>query len=416
MFLNFKSFFVAGLRGFTLLAKLVFTIILARLLNVEEFGQWVLIVAIVTYGIFIVGAEIYNITLRTYIAEGHAAVLHKFSAQWSYFGGIYAIIVLGGLLLSQAGGRALYSNALLISLLLVLEHLTQELHRLAFFRDHQVHANVILLIKTAGWMVPTGIYLALVPAHAHLAIVLKAWLIGALLSAAYALATYRGVFRGLRPQYLRHFAGRHGHVFRVLTPFLILAVAVRTPLILDRYFIEHFVGSAQLGAYGYYATFGNGVQAIFDAVILARLIPRLLSGEHSRAEFIPTIFSFMRQSLVFWLVSLAGLYVAIPYVNGFVGKESFQDAFGLLLLLAGGQMIFSLAAIAQYGLYAQRRDGQLTTGALLYMGLSLIGYIALIPTFGSYGAASALAIAASALLALRMWQLLRHEPVPSTGA
>ena len=81
MFRNLKWLFVLGLRGLSLAAKLAFTIVLARWLSVEEFGQWVLILALVTYGIFIVGAEIYNITLRTYIAEGHAAVIAKFSAR-----------------------------------------------------------------------------------------------------------------------------------------------------------------------------------------------------------------------------------------------------------------------------------------------------------------------------------------------
>jgi O-antigen/teichoic acid export membrane protein len=406
MLLTSKTFLVAALRGLSLFAKLVFTILLARLLSVEEFGQWVLVVAIVTYGTFIVGAEVYNLTLRTYIAEGYAAVVPKFSIQWTSFAIAYIIILLGGAALSYVGGGPLNSNALIIAAILVLEHLTLEIYRIATFRDHQVHANTILLIKTAGWMIPVGVYLFLARVNIGFGVVLCAWLIGCLISAVYALAIYREVFRGLKPAYIRDLSGKIGRAFGLLAPFLTLSVAARTPLILDRYFIEHFAGPAQVGAYGYYATFGNGVQALFDAVILARLIPRLLSDTQGREARTKTVLSFMRMAIAFWLVWGGILYVLIPYINGFVGKESFQNAFGLLLVLFLGQMVFSLAAIVQYGLYAMHRDRQLTTGALLYLALCLTFYVALIPKLGSYGAAAALAIAAAGLLIMRMYQLL----------
>lgn len=411
MLLNFKTLFVVNLRAFSLLAKLTFTVLLARVLSAEEFGQWVLVAAIVAYGIFIVGAEIYNVTLRTYIREGHSAVLKSFSAQWAWYAVAYAIVVAAGALLSLNGANAMQSSALIIALILVLEHFSHELHRVAFFSDHQAHANLILLMKTAGWMVPTGIYLWFAPEMATLAFVLQAWLAGAAVAALYGYAMYRGIFRGLRLGYVRNFVERRWNVMRTLTPFLIVAIALRTPLLLDRYLIQHFVGFEQLAAYGYYATFGNGVQAIFDVLILARMTPRLLSEKRSHEAQVRIVVSYMVQSTVFWLLALAALYLAIPYLNTMVGKESFQDAFGLFLALAVGQMVFSLGSVAHYGLYALHRDHQLATGAVVYLVLCLLFFLILIPRFGSYGAAAALGVAATGFLILRMRQLLRKEPV-----
>ena len=416
MLLNFlspKSLFVAGLRGLTLLAKLAFMVLLARWLSAEEFGQWVLVFAIVTYGIFIVGAELYNVSLRRYVAEGHEAVIPAFSAQWFYFAASYAVMVAVGLVLSYLGGSALFANALVISGILIFEHFSHELHRLAFYGGHQIHANMILVIKTAGWMIPTGAYLAFHPASASLSLVLWAWLAGAALAAVYALAFYRRIFRGLRFHYVRSVFGKLDRGFRLVAPFLVIALAMRTPFLIDRYMIEHFAGTAAVGPYGYYATFGNGVQALFDVVILARLIPRLLGEKHTHAEHVKIVFSYAYQTLAFWILSLAALYVAIPYVNRFVGKESFQEAFGLFIVLSVGQMIFALASVMHYGLYALHRDRQLATGALVYLGLTVVLYVALIPSWGSYGAAIALALATLGFLCLRTLQLLRDDPPAS---
>jgi O-antigen/teichoic acid export membrane protein len=411
MLLNWKTLVVTGLRASTLFAKLIFTIILVRFMSVEEFGQWVLIVAVITYGIFVVGAELYNITLRNYISNGYTAAIPQFSAQWSYFAMAYVVIIVIGFVVSQNAESGLYKYAFLIAIILVLEHFTHEFHRLAFFRDQQVHANAILFIKSAGWMIPAGAYFFVVPVAATLGTVLGCWAVGTAIGAAYAFLTYRRIFKGLRASYVPQFAGKLGHVFSRLAPFLVVTISLRTPLVLDRYLIEHFFGPAQLGAYGYYATFGNGVQAIFDAVILARLTPRLLSERREYPQQIAIIRSFVRQSVLFWILSIAGLFLVVPYLNIFVGKASFQEAFSLLLILLAGQMVFSLASVLHYGLYSLHRDRQLANGALCYMALAIVLYFALIPHFGSFGAAAALAIAACGLFALRIHQLLRDDPI-----
>jgi O-antigen/teichoic acid export membrane protein len=409
MLLNIKTLIITGLRGGTLFAKLIFTIVLARYLSIDDFGRWVLVTAVVTYGIFGVGAELYNITLRNLISHGQKKSIYQISLQSYYFIFIYIIIILIGIFIQLATNRYSEYYMFIVALILIFEHFTHEFHRLAFFQDHQVHANAILFIKSAAWMIPAGLYIVIVPSTANLFFVLNCWLVGAISAAVYSIVFYRQIFLGVRPNHIKRFSGKFRQGFAMLAPFLVIAVALRTPLVLDRYLIERFFGPAQLGAYGYYATFGNGVQAIFDAVILARLTPRLLQEKRGREQQVQIVGLFVRQSILFWIFSIVALYITVPYLNTFIRKDTFDSSFSLLILLLIGQMAFSLASVLHYGLYSLHRDHQLAKGAVVYMMIAVTSYAVLIPLFGNYGAAAALAFSAAALLGLRAFQLLRDE-------
>ena len=410
MFLKKEWLAVAALRASSLGTKFLFTIVLAKFLSVSDFAQWILILAIVNYAIFLVGAEIYNITLRGFVSLGFEAVAPQLSAQWGFFCSVYVVLLATGALLSLAGLDGLpLATPLVIAAIIVLEHFSHELHRMAYFEDNQIHANVILLIKTAGWMVPISAYLLWNDETSSLQLILIAWAVGAFASACYGYFVYRNIFSRLELGKAVEYVGRWKSVIGHLTPFLVLAFALRTPLLMDRYLIELFAGRSQLAMYGYYVTFGNGVQAIFDAVILAKLIPQLLKQESRSVSYYGDIRLFLRIALAFWCLSFAGLYFLIPYFNGFIGKEEFENANGLLALLFFGQLLFSLSTVLQYGLYALHKDKQLIWGALLYLFTSIVMFFLLIPVFGSYGAAGSLAVAAAAMVLFRWWQLSRLE-------
>jgi O-antigen/teichoic acid export membrane protein len=404
--LSWKLLFATALRGLNLLAKLLFTIVLARVLVIEDFGHWVLVVAIVTYGTFALGAELYNITLRTYISAGLAAALPRLSAQFCIFGIGYGITFVAACFYSAFGNSLAHVFAPIIALILIFEHISLEVHRLSFFSDHQVHANAILLIKSAGWMVPIGFVLVFSPSEATLGLVLRGWLVGAIAATLYGLCIYRDLFRKLRPSYLPQFSGKARLAFTALAPFLLTAVALRTPFLADRYLIKQYSGSEELAVYGYFATFGGGLQAIFDVLILARLTPRLLNLKQNPLLQWQMTKAYLRDASIFWIFSVAVLWIVLPQINAFAEKESFSDSLPLMLVILGGQLVFSLASILHYALYAMNRDRQLAEGAILYLLISLILFAALIPLFGNYGAAAALMMAATGLFFMRFRQLL----------
>jgi len=409
MLIDQKSLIVAGLRAAVLIAKFFFTVFLARVLTIEEFGLWVLVVAGIGYGVFLIGAEIYNITLRNYVNNGTSGATGGLSKQWFFFVAIYLTVLLTalGLELSQSSSFSWF--ILTCALILIFEHSTQEIHRIAIYCNSQIHANMLLFIKSVGWMLPTVSYTFSGSNPVSLSLVLQAWLYGGAVALIYGVYVYWNMAKSLRFPRMSINLKKITDYVKILIPFWVLALAIRTPLILDRYFLELFADREQLSIYGYYMSFGNGVQAMFDALVLSKLIPELLNNNVAKSIFCVRrlLKKYISLSLGFWIVSLSGLYFIIPFFNDLTNKSALGNYDNLLLLISFGQMTFSLAVLIQYGLYALRRDQDLTNGAVMYLTVNIALFILLIPIYGNIGAALSMSFSALILLSIRAFQIIR---------
>lgn len=407
MLIYIKSFSVAIIRALTLLAKFIFTVYLARVLSIEDFGIWILVVAGIGYGVFIIGAELFNITLRNYIKNSKTKKIGGISIQWTYFLALYLVLLLISLLIESVNG-AIYSGFLLLStFILIFEHSTQEIHRIAIYSNDQIHANMILFIKSAGWMMPMVFHTFKEAEGLTIQMVMQGWFYGATIALVYGIYFYWDLFKSLHVRISIPNVKKISSYVKMLMPFWILALAIRTPLVLDRYLLELFSDRENLSVYGYCMTFGNGVQAMFDAIILSRLIPQLLQKDN---EIKPSNLKILIGrhiiiAIIFWLLSLISLYLLMPYFNAATNKNSMSYTNVLFVVIGLGQMIFSIGVLIQYGLYALRRDQDLTKGAISYLIANIALMFILIPKLGSIGAALSLGIAASIFLLIRFVQL-----------
>lgn len=403
----YRKSVVAGLlRASVLAGKFFFTIYLARILSYADFGLWVLIVAIIGYGVFLIGAEIYNITLRNYINNGGGNDARPLSRQWSSFLAIYITV----LLLSLFFGffQNTYSSSLIFicALLLLFEHGTQEMHRLAIYRDNQIQANIILYIKSTGWMLPFVFIYSNQSNLVTLADVLNWWLYGVSIAFLYCIYVYWDVLKAMRLK-SPHLTKQQIAIYvNQLLPFWMLALATRTPLVLDRYFLEIFADREQLSVYGYYITFGNGIQSMFDAILISKLIPQLLNKTTSfnKHSVFSLVTKYMLLSVLFWVGSMMLVYLFMPVFNFYTDKTIFDDSKIIFIYIGVGQMLFSLSVLIQYGLYSLHLDNEIKKGALVYLALSTTLLLALTPAFGNRGAVLAMGISAFTLFLIRLIQ------------
>lgn len=407
MQLNYRTVIVAALRGTVLISKFLFTVYLARVLTNEEFGLWFLVVSGVSYGVFLIGAEIYNITLRDYVHKKISSDTDGLSKQWLTFVVIYWIILFLASCFDFLQSDLPSRFVLICALLLVLEHSTQEIQRISIYKNNQIHANILLFIKSAGWMLPTALYATIQNTTISLTFILQSWLCGSGLALIYGIAVYLKLFRAMRIPAVRFDKGAIKYYTKILMPFWVLAFAIRTPVVLDRYLLELFSDRERLGIYGYYMTLGNGVQAMFDATILSNLIPLLLDNNinNCRLSMRKVIKQYLIYSLGFWILSLTGVFLAMPYIKMITNFPASDNSHMLFILIFLGQMIFSFAVLLQYGLYALRQDQDLNKGAVVYLMSSLFSFIILIPNYGNIGAALSLGISALVFLMVRFYQL-----------
>ena len=406
-----EAIVVAILRAGTLLGKFVFTLYLARVLTLSDFGLWTLILAIVSYGIFFIGAETYNIVLRNYARSSRMDSIGSFSKQWYFFFLQYAIVLLFGSLFTLFD--SLESDLIIfICCILILEHATHEFHRLAIYTDEQIHANFILLIKSTGWMSIAGYCFYTEITEVSLRTIASFWLLGAGLSLTYCLSVFSWLPKLLDRSFVLFPKSKLKSYIIQVAPFYLLSLAIQTPIFLSRYIFEISSTREALAVYGYYTSFGSGIEALFGAVVIAKLIPVLLGQDSDstpvKSKIVDSVKKYLLIALAFWTASFIVLYFVLPYINAFTQKEAMQDFILLFPIIFAGQMFFSFGAVIQYGLYALNRDRELAFLAAQYFVLSVILLTVLIPLYGSVGAASAMCLASLFIFLGRVRQLFNN--------
>ena len=136
--MTIKEFINVFLRGLTLFLKFSLTILLIRYFSVEDYGLFSLIQSTVIILTFVVGLDYYNFSHREMIrSEFKDFNLHLNQQLLIYFIAYLAVIPLAYFLLSTLR----LENYLILILLVIAEHLSQEFYRI-LINTHKIIIHI----------------------------------------------------------------------------------------------------------------------------------------------------------------------------------------------------------------------------------------------------------------------------------
>lgn len=401
---------IAGLRAFMLGSKFLFTIFLAKELTLRDFGLWILLVGIVSYGVFVVGGEIYTISLRRYFQNEQKSKLklYPFGKKIQYFIYIYIVLLIAGFLLSNF--EYYYNISLIyIVIIIILEHITTEFQRFSLYSNHQIISNINLLLKSSLWMLVSFFYY-LISGQITLDLIINFWILGCLLDLIFCIYFYMGVIKLKWKLFFRLISLRIAITsFIHIRPFLILAISIKSSQIFDRLIIQHYSGTKNLAVYGYYLNYINGAQSICDAIILGLFLPLVVGIKIIDDKAIKLMNKFIVYIYSFWIIYVIVGGVTITFINKYVANDSYSSGYKIFFLLCAAQCIFNVGCIYQYMLYGMKKDRELATGGLIFIGSFLFLLYLLVPFYGVYGASTALIISSSLFMLNRRKQLLFYR-------
>lgn len=343
------------LRGMTLLSKFLLIFFLAKFLEPAELGLYGLLTATIGYALYLLGFDFYTFTTRE--------ILKRERNEW------------GGLLKDQGAlSLVLYSMVLpLLALifikgllpwrvsgwffvLLVLEHLTQELGRLLVAVSEQLLASVVLFLRSGIWAVVATALMFIEPASRTLDFVLGAWAVGS--SAALLL----GIFRlkqlkisGWRKEIDWSWIGKG---LKITIPFLVATLAIRGVFTLDRYWLEALAGLEVLGAYVLFMGLCGALISFLDAGVFAFIYPGLISSyqKENAVEFNRSLHKLLIQTVVLsGVFALIALLLIGPLLT-WLSKPLYLDQQDLFPWALLATLFYALSMISHYALYAQGRD------------------------------------------------------------
>lgn len=344
-----------ALRGMTLASKFMLIFLLARFLEPAELGIYGLLVATIGYALYLLGFDFYSFTTRELlkcdrsewggVLKGQVAVS---AILYMIFLPLLSLIFLKGLLP--------LSLAVWFFVLLVLEHINQELGRLLIAISEQLLAAVVLFLRSGVWAVAVTLLMYVDPGTRNLDFVLGAWTLGGF--AALLLGIHR-IYQlkvgGWRKSVDWGWVGKG---LKIAIPLLVATLAIRGVFTLDRYWFEAMVGLEVLGAYVLFMGISSALMSFLDAGVFAFSYPALITA-HSRldaAAFRLGLRKMFTQTLaVSAFFAVIALLLIGPLLQ-WLGKSlyiEYQDLFPWILL---STLLYAASMVPHYGLYAQGHD------------------------------------------------------------
>lgn len=343
------------LRGATLASRFLFVFFFARFFEPASLGLYGLFSATVSYALYLVGFDFYTYTTREILRKERTEWGSLLKNQLTLSGVLYVVFI--PLLCLLFIFNILPTELMMwFMVILILEHLNQEVGRLLIVISEQLLASLLLFVRQAAWAILLVALMTFDSETRTLGHIFMAWALAGMCAAAI------GCFRLWQLQ----MGGWQAAVdwkwikmgLKVCIPLLVATLAVRGLFTLDRYWLQALGGMEVVGAYVLFMGMAGTLMAFLDAGIFCYSYPALIKAfqgdrpEEFRARLRQITWQTLILSAAFSAVSLA----VLPFLLKWIGRDFYilhQETFVWLLL---AMVINGLSMIPHYALYAQGRD------------------------------------------------------------
>ena len=364
-----------ALRGLTLTSKFALVFFLAKFLEPAQLGLFGLLAATIGYAIYVVGFEFYTYSTREMIGADARRRLELVKNQAAFHGVAYAVS-LPLLLAVFWRGWLPWSYFGWLVVLLVLEHVAQELNRILVAVSQPLVASGVLFLRSGAWCWVAMAAMWTVPQARSLHFVLAAWAVGAALACALAIGrVLRFDDAATSPSIDWRWIGKG---LRVAAPLLLASLSIRGIFTIDRYWVESAAGLSALGAYVLFIGMATAVLSFLDAGVIDFLYPRLVAAARAQddAAFQEGMATLQRHVVVVTASLVPACWLLSEPLLRWLDKPVYLDNLHVLKWLLLAVSIYAIGLIPHVGLYARGRDRALVSSQLagfaVFLGTALV--------------------------------------------
>ncbi|MBR0875135.1 polysaccharide biosynthesis C-terminal domain-containing protein [Bradyrhizobium tropiciagri] len=394
------------LRGLTLASRFLLSLLLARMLLPEEFGEYGLFTAILAYALLGMGLEFYSYMYREMVPappERRVQIIADEMALGAV--SFVAIAFLAGF--AVLGGLLSVSSTLWLLLILATDHVSLEATRFLVISSRPIKAYMTVFLRGGVWVYVLAALMYFVPSTRTLETVLIAWALGGLSAVVFAAVVMSNLpWSGLKGRSTDWAWVRNG--LRVARPFMIASAGAQLLTYVDRFIIDHFQGRETLGLYTFYSTIAIGLLSL-GASVSHQYLPKVIEGYNESPQA-------YRASLRTFFVALSGVMAAVVAISGLAmkpllslaGLDAYAASVSVFWLMLPGVLLRGIADVPSYAVYSAGDDKSLLYCNIASAAVSIALNFLLIPTLGIHGAALSSTVA-SASLFCGLWYLARRR-------
>ncbi|WP_447772810.1 lipopolysaccharide biosynthesis protein [Variovorax boronicumulans] len=353
--LNLNRALNIALRAATLASRFLLIFFLARFLEPIQLGLYGLLAATIGYSLYFLGFDFYTFTTRELLKRDRREWGGLLKDQGALSLVLYAFFIP---LLSLVFITGMLPRGLLgwFLVLLILEHVNQELSRLLVAISEQLLASVILFLRQGTWAIAITLLMTVDPATRSLGYVLGAWTAAGLIAAL--VGSYRLAQLGIGGWNKRIDWKWIAAGLKVSIPLLVATLAIRGIFTLDRYWLQSLGGLEIVGAYVLFMGIGGALMTFLDAGVFAFSYPGLI-GAHQKKQS-----ELFRENLRMLLIQTAMLSVAfsvvslflLPLLLDWLANPLYAAQKYLYPWVLISMVLYALGMVPHYALYAQGID------------------------------------------------------------
>ncbi|NMM06004.1 hypothetical protein [Polaromonas sp.] len=404
-----------ALHGATLASRFLLIFFLARFLEPAQLGLYGLLTATIGYSLYLLGFDFYTFTTREVLKRERSEWGGLLKDQGALSLLLYAVFI-PLLTLIFFKGLLPWSLAGWFFVLLVLEHLNQELGRLLIAISEQLLASVILFIRQGTWAIAVTALMAIEPTTRSLDYVLGAWMVAglvAVLAGAYRLTQLR-------------IAGWHKKIdwrwivagLKVSIPFLIATLALRGVFTLDRYWLQSLGGLEVVGAYVLFMGIAGTLMAFLDAGVFAFSYPGLISAyqKNQPAAFYKGVRTLLIHTVMLSVAfSVVSLLLLSPLLS-WLGNPLYSAKQYLYPWVLIAMVLYALGMVPHFALYAQRLDRPIIHSHLASLFVFVIATGLFSQRWPMVAVPLGLCAAFTIILIWKAWAFFRFTPLQYRSA
>ncbi|SUA66453.1 lipopolysaccharide biosynthesis protein [Oligella urethralis] len=352
------------LRLVTLFSKFAIIVYVARVLSPAEVGLYGLFVVSVSYSLYFLGFDFYTFSSRDILGRDKAIWGRLFKSQLLFFGLTYLIVLPLSTLLFIYGFLP-FDLIVWFLVLMVLEHMNQELSRLLIVLSEQLYASLAMFFRSGLWCLIAIVCMWFEPELRNLNTLFFLWAIGSVTGVVVGLwRCSRLKVSGWKEAVDWHWI-RKGLV--VAGPLLVSTLALRGLFTVDRYWFETLSSLEVLGAYTLFIGLGSALISFLEAGVFMFSYPKLirLYKQQDKQGYSQEMKRMLILTLGFCLVFALGSALVLPLLLQWLGNEiyiQYQSLFWCLLL---AMSLYAVGMIPHYGLYTKDFDKPLIYSHLL---------------------------------------------------
>lgn len=347
-----------GLRGLSMGSKFVLVIFLAKYLSVEDIGLYGLIIATVSFSVVLLGGEIYTYSQREMLSVDKSQWFWVIQQQSIATLMLYFIVLPLQLVI-------FYNNWLpksllpIFVLLLISEHIAQEINRILITMQKQLIASIILFCRLGAWCWVVIILFLYNESYRQIDTVLWLWLTGSVMSIFIGVTFVVNELPSLSFNKVDKTWIKKG--YSVAFKFFCATLCYRAIMTADRYIIEYVGGKDILAVYVVYVSIAMAINSVLVPTVFSFVYPKLVAN-YKQGKF--SEYQGNLKELIKSVVIIGGgvavlIGVLAPFVFEWTDKVILLENIHLLWLLLLMSFLYSVSMIPHYVLYAKDLDNKI---------------------------------------------------------